>query len=101
MTVKARKRNIIDKVKFVSEDWLLKSLEKLLADVEVHGKEESSDQPISPDLLRYSNKLEKHVDLEKLVSERPLKPLDMQAFAKAADALEWDKSIDELLEDLK
>ena len=35
MTLEARKETIITKIKYVNENWLLKSLEKLLSDVQI------------------------------------------------------------------
>ncbi len=101
MTVEARKRNLIDKIRHVNENWLLKSLEKLLSDIEVEDVKHGENQSTEVDLSFYVGNIEEKVDLEKIKMERPLKRLDMNEFEKMADSLEWDNSIEELLEDLK
>ena len=82
--------NIIDKIKYVKEDWLLKSLEKLLSDVELDEALVSDNQKVNPDYSHYVGNIEDHVDLEKIKKERPLKELNMVEFEEMANSLEWD-----------
>ncbi|MBC6995382.1 hypothetical protein QWY85_00385 [Neolewinella lacunae] len=102
MTVEARKKNIIDKIKKVKENWLLKSIEKLLSDVEiVEGAEPLEDSESNGDFSFYVGNIEENVDVQKIKEERPLKKLDVPAFEEMANALEWEESLEELLEDLR
>ena len=101
MTVEARKNNIINKIRYVNENWLLKSIEKLLSDIEVQEGSSHQIEQDEKDYAFYVGNIEEKLDLEKLKKERPLKKLDIEGFGKMADALEWDQSIEELLEDLK
>lgn len=101
MTVEARKNNIINKIRYVNENWLLKSIEKLLSDVEVLEESSNEVEQGEKSYDFYVGNIEEKLDLEKLKKERPLKKLDTAEFAKMADALEWNQSIEELLEDLK
>ena len=101
MTVDARKKTIIDKIKYVNESWLLKSIEKLLSDVKVNNQEDIITSTADTSFSFYVGNIEEKVDLEKIKNERPLKKLDMEEFEKMTDSLVWDQSIKELLEDLK
>ncbi|MEM8523045.1 MAG: hypothetical protein AAGG68_00305 [Bacteroidota bacterium] len=100
MTVDFRKIEIIKKIQVVEEDWILKSIEKLLSDVFAEGKD-SSNIESTKDFSFYVGNIEEKVDLEKIKRERPLKKLNMEKFGEMADSLEWNQSIEELLEDLK
>lgn len=51
------------------------------------------------DLSKHRN-IEPFVDLDKIKSERPPIPFDMEEFIAEANELEWEQSIDELLADL-
>lgn len=42
-----------------------------------------------------------NVSLEQLMTEQNYKPITYQAFRKKADELEWEETLDELLETLK
>ena len=42
-----------------------------------------------------------NVSLEQLMKEQKYKPITYQAFRKKADELEWEETLDELLETLK
>ena len=101
MTVEARRKNIIDKIKYVNENWLLKSIEMLLSNVEIEDVNSSENQLLSSDYSYYVGNIEEKVDLDKIKKERPLKKLDMEEFEEMANSLTWDQSIEELLEDLK
>lgn len=101
MTIDARKDKIISKIKYVNENWLLKSIEKLLSDIEIEGEQPSEAEVFSSEFSFYVGNLEEKVDLEKIKRERPLKKLDKEEFEHLADTLEWDQSVEELLEDLK
>lgn len=99
MTINARKAVIINKIKHVQENWLLRSIEKLLSDIDEVKEEHEKSSVV--DYTYYVGNIEEKVDLEKIKRERPLKKLDMAEFEQLADELEWEQSIDELLEDLK
>lgn len=101
MTIDTRKENIISKIKYVNESWLLKSIEKLLSDVEVVEPKPVVKKEHYKDFSYYVGNIEEKVNLDKLKRERPLKKLDIEEFDKLADSLEWDQSIEQLLEDLK
>ncbi|MFK8165181.1 MAG: hypothetical protein AB8H12_22235 [Lewinella sp.] len=101
MTIDARKETIITKIKYVNENWLLKSIEKLLSDVKVGEERSFVDVEDRTDYSFYVGNIEDKVDLDKIKKERPLKKLDVLEFSNLADSLEWDQSIEELLEDLK
>lgn len=102
MTLDTRKSTIIRKVQLVNENWLLKSIEKLLSDIEVDEPKEkaSLSEDKGNDFSFYVGNLEESVDLAKIKLERPLRKLDRDEFNSMSDALEWDQSIDELLKDL-
>ncbi|WP_420459240.1 hypothetical protein [Neolewinella sp.] len=55
-----------------------------------------SNQP-SIDLSKYTGRLAEKVDLDKLRAEQRPQKLDVEAFNKAADAIEWEHTIEELL----
>ena len=97
MTVKNRKNLIIRKIAQVNEGWLLKSIEKLLSDIQIDH--EVDDKQF--DSNYYVGNIEDSVDLEKIKKERPPQRLDKKAFNKLANEIEWDKNIEELLNDLK
>ncbi|MEN0047130.1 MAG: hypothetical protein AAF806_08745 [Bacteroidota bacterium] len=100
MTIDLRKTEIIKKIKVVNEDWILTSIEKLLSGV---GREDNelNERELMNDYLHYVGNIEEKLDLEKIKKERPLKKLNMERFSELADDLEWDQSIEELLEDLR
>ncbi len=97
MTIKDRKYLIIKKISQVREDWLIKSLEKLLSDI--HIDPELDDKQF--DYNYYVGNIEDRVDLEQIKKERPQQKLDKKEFNKLADEVEWDKNIEELLNDLE
>lgn len=101
MTLDARKETIITKIKYVNESWLLRSIEKLLSDVEISEEGAQLDNIELTDYSFYVGNMEEKVDLDKIKKERPLKKLDVDEFTDLADALEWEQSIGELLQDLK
>ena len=101
MTVEARRKNIIDKIKYVNENWLLKSIEVLLSDIKIEGANTVDNQSIIPDYSYYVGNIEDKVDLDKIKQERPLKKIDIEEFEEMANSLTWNQSIEELLEDLK
>lgn len=95
MTIDARKSTIINKIRYVKEGWLLKSIEKLLSDVEVvevSDVEESN----APDYSFYVGNIEPSLNLEKVKEERPVVKLDTQEFAAMADSVEWEQSVEQL-----
>ena len=51
----------------------------------------------STDLDRFGGKMEEKFDFEKLKREQPRRKHDPEAFAKLADSIEWEHTIDELL----
>ncbi|MEM6261897.1 MAG: hypothetical protein AAGI38_05275 [Bacteroidota bacterium] len=101
MSVETRKKNIIDKIKLVNDNWLLKSIEQLLLDVGTGEFKQAETPKNALDFSFYVGTIEDKVDLEKIKLERPLKQLNMKAFEETVDSLEWEQSIEELLEDLK
>jgi len=96
MTIKDRKNLIIKKIGQVNESWIIKSIEKLLSDIQ--PEPELDDKQF--DYTYYVGNIEDRVDLERIKKERPLKKLDKEEFNQLANEIEWNKSIEELLNDL-
>ncbi len=84
MTTEARKNLIISKVRHIQESWLLKSIEKLLSDIEVGA---SNTHERAPDFSFYTGNISDKVDIEELKKERPMKQLDKAEFGLMADAI--------------
>ena len=102
MTIDARKEIIVRKLQYVNESWLIKSIEKLLSDIRADDKEPPIISYVKePSYAYYVGHLDDEFDLEKVKVERPRKAFDKVAFAKSAAAVRWDKSVAELLAELK
>jgi transketolase len=59
-----------------------------------------SDEP-SPAFLEAVTTIRKDVSLKEIMAEQHYKPVTYEAFRKIADEIEWEESLDELLEALK
>lgn len=91
MTLEHKKYEIIQRIILSKQDDFINALEEFVQQFE--------KPTFKLDLSKHSN-IEPIVDLEKIKTERPLVDLDMNEFAKEADDLEWDQSIEELLAEL-
>lgn len=96
MTINDRKYLIIKKISQVHENWLIKSIEKLLSDIQIDPELDNKQF----DYNYYVGNIEDSVDLEQIKKERPLQKLDKKEFNRLADEIEWNKNIEELLNDL-
>lgn len=68
MIVNSRKKRIIDKIKNVNESWLLKSIEKLLADVEVDGEMSATSLKQDTKFSYYIGNIEEKLILKRFQS---------------------------------
>lgn len=92
MTLDHRKIEIIQEIVTSTQEELLNAIDEVI--------KKFSEPKFQLNLKAHEN-LETFVNLEKIKSERPLVSFDMNEFEDEVNDLEWDKSIDELLLELK
>lgn len=88
--VETRKLNIIRVVMSIDNIEALKRIEKQAINI----KEETE----KPHVFDAVKPIRENVTLEQIVAEQNYKPISYQAFRKKADRIEWDDSLEELLE---
>lgn len=91
MTLEHKKYTIIREIMTISQEEMLEVIEELVKKV--------TRPKYTLDLSRHAN-IKARLDLEAIKKERPPVDFDMAEFRKEAGELEWDKSIDELLQAL-
>ncbi|TXF90289.1 hypothetical protein FUA23_07150 [Neolewinella aurantiaca] len=91
MTLEHKKYAIIQEIMTISQEDMIDMIEELVKKV--------TRPKYTLDLSRHAN-IKAKVDLEAIKKERPPVDFDMAEFRKEASELEWDKSIDELLQEL-
>ena len=91
MTIEHRKINIIRQIAASTHEEFIDAIDEVVR--------KFSRPKFSLDLSSHANFKEK-VDLGKILSERTLIDFEMTDFIKEADELEWEKSVEELLEEL-
>ena len=92
MSLDHKKIRIIREVAAATEEQFIDALDEVI--------NRFSNTQSTLDLGKHTN-LQRNVDLNAIRQERPLKPLDMDEFIEATNELTWDKSIEELLQELK
>lgn len=91
MTLEHKKIEIIQEIASSTHEELINAVEAVLQNF--------SKPKFTLDLSKHSN-IEQNTNLEKIKIERPPVNFDMDEFIQEANALEWDKSIEELLAEL-
>lgn len=89
MSIEVKKAQLQRQLADVDELWLLLAIEKLLST--------SEDNSIA----HLSGNIEDSVDIARIKAERPLRPLDKEAFDQLISSLTWEQSIEELENDLQ
>ncbi|MEL6719335.1 MAG: hypothetical protein AAFO82_00400 [Bacteroidota bacterium] len=87
-----RKLNIIESILHIEDDLALDSIE---AAIQESVARESSSKPDIRDAIK---PIRSNVSLEKLKKEQNYKRITYKEFRAVADKLEWDASVEELLE---
>lgn len=90
MTLEQRKYHLIQEIISIGRVEVIELLDQLV-------KKVASVEPSYQIELGNHEGLATSVDLEQLERERPIKPLDMEAFFKETEHIIWDKSVEELL----
>lgn len=91
MTFEHKKIRIIREVAAATREEFINALDELVS--------RYSGTDVQLDLSGHSG-IEATVDLDAIRKQRPVEQLDMAAFTAATDKLTWDKSVEDLLEEL-
>ena len=97
-TVGKLRLDIIERLFKIEDVEILKSIRHQLQ----AKREKRSDQAqaTAPDFLEAVTPIRKEVSLDQILKEQNYKPISYEEFRKKADEIEWEASLEELLEAL-
>ena len=95
-TTQQLRLSIIDIITKIEDINILQSM---YAKLSQETKQQKNDN--LPAFLEAVTNIRTNVSLEQLMTEQNYKSITYQAFRKKADELEWEETLDELLETLK
>ncbi len=93
LTANDLKMNIIHIISNMNDLETLNGIYQSLADSAAVNREDTFLKVVAIELRD-------HVSFDDILKEQNYKPISYQAFRQAADAIEWEHSLDELLEAL-
>lgn len=92
MTLEHKKYAIIQEIISISREDIIDAIEEVVA--------KATQSKYSLDLSKHQS-IKARVDIEQIKANKPLVDFDMKVFIEEANDLEWDKSTEELLAELK